>query len=126
MRTPLRLLSLCSVLTLIGLTAAPAHAQFVGPGAQDPPSTVQAILDNPTDDQVVTLQGHLAKQVSDEKYLFQDDSAGIRVEIDSELMRTHRITPDMTIEIQGEVETSFLKSPEIDVEQLRVVDASSS
>lgn len=102
--------------------ATSASAQFVGPGAAEAPTTVQAVLDNPQDDQTVTLRGVLLEKLSHEKYAFSDDSGQIRVEIDAEVFPPQRITPDTLIEIYGEIEKDFLRDPEIDVERLTVVE----
>lgn len=109
------------VFPLFLLFASPAAAQFSGPGAQESPTTVQAVLDDPQDDQVVTLRGRILEKVGDEKYAFTDDSAQIRVEIDREVFPPQQITPEMQVEIYGEVEDDFLQDPEIDVERLTVV-----
>jgi len=109
-----------TVLSLLFWTV-PALAQFDGPGAKTVPSTVRAVLDNPQDDQTVTLRGRLLEQVGNEKYAFVDDTGQIRVEIDNDVFPKQRITPEMTVEIYGEVEKDFLQSPEVDVERLTVV-----
>ena len=111
---------LLSALALL-LGTAPALAQFDGPGADPMPNTVQALLDNPTDDQSVTLQGRILEKVGHEKYAFSDDTGQIRVEIDNEVFPEQRITPEMTVELVGEVEKDFLRSPEVDVERLTVI-----
>ena len=110
------------LLLAIGVTT-PALAQFDGPGAQGDETQVQAILDNPTDDQRVTLRGRILEQVGEEKYLFTDGNAQIRIEIDAETFPQQRITPEMTVQIYGEVEKDFLQDPEIDVERLSIVEA---
>lgn len=112
---------LLSSLALL-LWTAPALAQFDGPGADTMPNTVQALLDNPTDDQSVTLQGRILEQVGHEKYAFSDDTGQIRVEIDNEVFPKQRITPEMTVELFGEVEKDFLRSPEVDVERLTIIN----
>ncbi len=104
----------------LGLTAS-AAAQFVGPGTSEAPTTVQSILDNPQDDQTVTLQGMVLEKVGHEKYAFSDDTGQIRIEIDDDVFPPQRVTPDMTVEIYGEVEKDFLRSPEVDVERMAVV-----
>ena len=109
-----------TVLSLLFWTV-PALAQFDGTGAKTVPSTVRAVLDNPQDDQTVTLRGRLLEQVGNEKYAFVDDTGQIRVEIDNDVFPKQRITSEMTVEIYGEVEKDFLQSPEVDVERLTVV-----
>lgn len=106
--------------------ATSATAQFVGPGASNAPATVQSILDSSQDDQTVTLQGTVLEKVGNEKYTFSDDTGQIRIEIDDDVFPPQRISPDMTVEIYGEVEKDFLRSPEVDVERLTIVDATSS
>lgn len=113
--------SLTVVSLFLLLWSAPALAQFDGPGAQQMPNTVQAVLENPQDDQSVTLRGNVLEKVGNEKYAFSDDTGQIRVEIENEVFPEQRITPEMTVEIYGEVEDDFLQNPEIDVEQLTVV-----
>ena len=100
---------------------APAQAQFSGPGAQETPTTVQAVLDDPKDDQMVTLRGRILEQVAHEKYAFTDNTSQIRIEIDGDVFPPQQITPDMMIEIYGEVEKDFMQDPEIDVERLTIM-----
>ncbi len=107
-------------LLLLLCFATPASAQFVGPGAQEKVTEVQAILDNPSDDQPVMLRGRILERVGDEKYLFTDGTAQIRIEIDDEVFPSQRITPEMEVEIYGEVEKDFLQDPEVDVERMTV------
>lgn len=116
------LLFVCSLLMVIGTSASPAQAQFEGPGAQSQLTTVEAVADQANDDQTVQLEGSIIEQVGDEKYIFTDDTGEIRVEIDDELFRGQRITPDMTVAIYGEVEKDFMRSPEIDVDELSIVE----
>jgi uncharacterized protein (TIGR00156 family) len=110
------------ILVLAIMQAAPAYAQFEGPGAQSQLTTVEVVANQANDDQTVQLQGSIIEQVGDEKYIFADDTGEIRVEIDDELFRNQRITPDMTVSIYGEVEKDFMRSPEIDVEELSIVE----
>lgn len=115
------------------METAPAAAQFDGPGAQGLPTTVQAVRvttvqavrEASKDDQIVTLRGHILEKVGDEKYAFSDETGQIRIEIDDEVFQ-QRITPEMEIEIYGEVEDDFLQSPEIDVERLTIVGEKSN
>lgn len=111
------------VFLLILLFPLRAPAQFVGPGAKETLTDAQSILNNPVEEQDVSLRGRLAKKVGDEKYLFQDDSGGMRVEIDDDefLQLPRHVTPEMRIEVHGEVEASYLKSPEVDVEVIRIL-----
>lgn len=113
-----------SLFVLLGL-AAPASAQFVGPGAQEPVTDVQAVLDNPADEQRVVLHGRILKQVGEEQYVFTDGTAQIRIELDGEALLRQRITPETEVELYGEIEDDFLQDPEIDVERVVVPAAES-
>lgn len=98
--------------------AAPAHAQFTGPGAPAVLKDLGSVLERPLDDQRVSLTGHLVQQLSSDKYLFTDGSKQIRVEIDREFMPATPFGPEVWIVIEGDVEKDFLESPEIDVDRL--------
>lgn len=67
------------------------------------------------------LEGYLVKKVGAKKYLFSDGSAEIRVEIDRRHFPSTPITEKTKVRIRGEVEKDFLKSPEIDVDDLAIV-----
>ncbi len=107
---------------LAAAVAAPALAQYVGPGAQPAVTSLKAVLDRPVDDQLVVLRGTLVKQVSSDKYIFSDGAQEIRVEIDRDVFPARQIGPTTRVEIVGEVEKDFMTSPEIDVDTLRVID----
>lgn len=47
-------------------------------------STVQEVLNNPVDDQRVTLEGKFVERIRHEKYYFEDTTGKIRVEIDDD------------------------------------------
>lgn len=99
-----------------------ASAQYFGPGAQGSANNVKAVLDNPVDDQYIVLRGNITSQVGSEKYMFSDGSGQIRVEIDDDVFPRHRIGPESTVELYGEVEKDFMQSVEIDVDRMLMVD----
>jgi uncharacterized protein (TIGR00156 family) len=99
---------------------AAVQAQYVGPSTQKTPLTVAEVLKNPVDDQNVVLRGHLLKKVGNEKYLFSDGTGEIRVEIEAEDFPVQKIDDKTLIVIRGEVESDFLKSPEIDVDTITI------
>lgn len=107
-----------SLLSLSALWAGQAAAQYTGPSTFPDYKSVAEVLKNPVDDAPVTLEGHLVKQVAKEKYLFRDGSGEIRVEIDKELMPATPVHEKTLVRIRGEVETSFMQSPEIEVDAL--------
>lgn len=116
------ILILAGVMMIATTVAAPAAAQFQGPGAEETATSVQAILDNPVDDQKVQLRGQIVEKVGDEEYIFTDGEARIRIEVDDDEF-PQQITPDMTVEIYGEVEDDVRQDPEIDVERITVVQS---
>lgn len=117
------LLTACILsLTTLGLVS-PAMAQYTGPSDQKTASSVAEILKKPVDDQKVVLTGVIVRKVSNEKYIFSDGTAEIRVEIDDKIFPPQKIDQNTRVEIHGEVEKDFLESPEIDVDVLRVASA---
>ena len=99
--------------------ATPALAQYTGP-TKGEFATVEAVLSEAKDDAFVTLQGRLLEKVSEDKYMFADESGEIRVEIDREDFKTP-IDDTTLVEIRGEVEKDFMETPEIDVETVFAV-----
>lgn len=112
-----------------------AQAQFVGPGAQlavpetvfsegqhaDAINTVADILKNPVDDMNVRLRGKLTRKLRREHYEFSDGTGVIRVEIDDKIFVKQPVDEKTLVELFGEVEKEFTKSPEIDVKSMHVV-----
>ena len=102
--------------------AAPAYAQYTGPSeAGRAQNTVEAILANPTDDQLVTLQGQLLRKIGKEKYIFTDGTAEIVTEIDDDDFPREPVDEKTKVEIHGEVDTGLRRPPEIEVDSIRVV-----
>jgi uncharacterized protein (TIGR00156 family) len=118
--------------SLLLALAATAHAQYTGPGARQDKSTtvvktVAEVLKNPVDDQHVELTGTLVSQSGRETFLFRDATGEIQVEIDREdFPASQPVGPDAQVVIEGEVDTRLMKTPEIDVETLRVVAAATA
>lgn len=106
---------------VLGAALSLAQAQYVGPSTVKTPGTVAEVLKAPVDDQEVVLRGRILEKLSKDKYRFADSSGEIRVEIDLKDFRGQTISDSTVVEIRGEVETSFVKSPEIDVKHLTVV-----
>ncbi len=106
------------LLSALGLSAN-THAQqntggFSGPSDVSVISVAEAL--KLSDDTPVVLNGKIKKNLGKEKYLFSDGSADIVVEIDNEDWRGLNITPQDTIEIQGEIDKDFMKAPEVEVD----------
>lgn len=76
------------------------------------------------DDSWVSLTGNILRQLGEERYLFQDSTGTIIVEIDHEDWRNVPVNPETTVRICGEVDRDWL-TKEIDVERVEVMTASS-
>ena len=121
MTSKIKHLSLTLAAMAIVSLASNASAQYVGPSSQVQPKSVAEILKNPVDDQAVVLRGFLLSKVGNEKYIFTDGTAQIRVDIDSKLFPIQKIDDKVKIELRGEVEKEFMETPEIDVDFLTVL-----
>lgn len=118
LKTPLGIILTAATLSI----ATATHAQYVGPSEEQSNHSVAQILKDPVDDQKVQLQGHLLRQKSAEKYVFSDGTAEILVEIDKD--EFHGLPPineHTQVEIQGEVDTSRHRAPEIEVDRIRII-----
>lgn len=104
-----------------GAAVMSAHAQYVGPMGSSQASNVKAILADPKDDQTVTLQGTLVRKTGDEEYIFSDGTGEIMVEIDDDDFPQVRVDENTRVEIHGEVDTRLRRSPEIEVDAIRVL-----
>jgi len=106
--------------SLLAFTSG-ASAQYAGPSSKAGPRSVAEILKNPVDDQSVVLSGYILRQVGNEKYIFSDGTAEIRVDIDAKLFPAQKIDDKVKVELRGEVEKEFMETPEIDVDVLTVL-----
>ncbi|MCP1632929.1 YgiW/YdeI family stress tolerance OB fold protein [Kerstersia gyiorum] len=106
--------------TALTMTAAPAAAQYVGPGVAATPN-VRGILAQPQDDQWVSLKGHLLRKTGKERYVFSDGTGEIQVEIDDKDFPREPVDEKTLVEISGEVDTGLTRPPEIDVDVVRII-----
>lgn len=72
------------------------------------------------DDSWVSLTGTILRQLEEERYLFQDATGTIIVEIDHEDWRNNPVNPETTVKISGEVDRDWL-TKEIDVERVEIM-----
>ncbi|HLU04952.1 MAG TPA: NirD/YgiW/YdeI family stress tolerance protein [Woeseiaceae bacterium] len=90
----------------LGVFSLAAHAQGQG-GFRGPDNlrvvTVAEALEL-ADDTDVKIQGRIVRSLGDEKYEFTDGSATIVVEIDDDDWGGLEATPDMQVEISGEID----------------------
>lgn len=110
------------------LLSFPAQAAFVdnaggggfsGPGQKNECTVQQA--KQMRDDARVTLTGKIVSRIGDDKYVFQDATGQITVDIDDEDFRGQTVTPQNTVRIFGEIDKEFGRAAEIDVKSLQVL-----
>ena len=127
------------MVVLLGLIVLTAHAQQGG-GFSGSDSDVQGIgqgtiqggggftgenqvvtiqqVQRFRDDTPVILQGRIIRALGNEKYLFDDDTGTIIVEIDRDRWRGLTVGPNDRVEISGEVDRNRQRV-EIDVSRIR-------
>ena len=97
--------------------AVPAFAGFEGPNA----STGGFAGPGP---QTITkaLEGKILERLSKNKYVFQDDSGKITVEIGQRIFGSNRVTPETRVRLTGEVDHKKQgRANEVDVRYLEIV-----
>ena len=67
------------------------------------------------DDVDVIVKGKIVQRLGSEKYLFEDSTGSITVEIDDKDWRGQTVTPADTVKLFGEVDRGIMKT-EIDVD----------
>jgi uncharacterized protein (TIGR00156 family) len=91
----------------LGLAAAaPAAAQFTGPGVEGSPMTVAQAQDARVGS-YVTLEGSIRARLREEYYQFADATGEIRVEIPDATFAGQQVTPDTRVRLVGEVDRGF-------------------
>ena len=95
-----------------------SYAQFVGPNVEKSARTVAEIIKAPVDDQRVVLRGKILRKIGNEKYIFSDGTAEIRVDIDDYEFPPQPITESTLVEISGKVDVELMRPVEIDVKRI--------
>jgi uncharacterized protein (TIGR00156 family) len=113
MKTVLR-----SILLVVAAAPFAVFAQFVGPEGRKPPVTAAEAMGLP-DDSPVHLVGYITQSLGDERYEFRDDTGTLVVEIDDDDWDGVEVTPDVRVELSGEVDYEG-RQIEIDVESVRL------
>ncbi|MBJ9164405.1 YgiW/YdeI family stress tolerance OB fold protein [Citrobacter farmeri] len=118
-------MALCSAPVLAaqqGGFSGPSAMQTQSGGFQGPngSSTTVESAKSLRDDTWVTLRGNIVERISDDLYLFKDATGTINVDIDHKRWNGVTVTPQDTVEIQGEVDKDW-NSVEIDVKQISKV-----
>lgn len=94
---------------LIAWPVSQAAAQAAGGGFSGPGPALSTAAEalKMKDDVPVSLKGKIVKNLGDEKYLFQDSSGSIEVEIDGDIWRGQNITPEDVVVISGEIDKDW-------------------
>jgi uncharacterized protein (TIGR00156 family) len=98
-------------------TPAASVGGFSGPGLT--PVTVEQAR-TLSDDSYVVVRGNIVRHLGKDKYMFQDATASIEVEIDHDKWQGQTVTPQDTVELHGEIDRDF-NLVEIDVERISIV-----
>lgn len=96
---------------------APMGGGFVG--GNETISTVKQAKEM-RDDVPVILQGKILQRMGGDKYLFEDATDSVTVEIDDEDWRGQTVTPNDTVKLYGEVDAGMFKT-EIDVDYVEKI-----
>lgn len=99
------------------LFVANAEAQYSG---DTQVHTVEEIK-NLSDDSHVIAEGFITRSLGDEKYMFEDDSGEIRIEIDDDLWRGREVGSETRIRIFGELDKRWLRASEIEVDRFEIL-----
>lgn len=106
-------------LAIVGLAA---HAQTGGFSGPDNRRLVTAAeVAELSDETSVRLVGYIVESVGEETYTFRDETGAIAVEIDADEWNGLDVSPNVRVEITGEVDRD-LDSTEIDVDAIRLAD----
>ncbi|GJL52686.1 NirD/YgiW/YdeI family stress tolerance protein [Candidatus Nitrospira salsa] len=113
------------MLIIVGFIVSSAltvSAQFQGAGSADI-RTVSAVQEA-IDDSWISLTGTILRQVSAERYLFQDSTGTMVVEIDHDKWRNVSVNPETIVRISGEIDKDW-STTEMEVETVELVSSSS-
>ena len=107
MKKTLTAVALVSAMILSATSFAGDHMKHKGGLKQDisqmPVSTVQGVQNMPEDSMVV-LQGNISKRVKKDKYMFNDNTGEMMVEIEGYAWNGQDVAPTDVVTIVGEVD----------------------
>lgn len=75
-------------------------------------------IENAANDSYVVMEGYITTKTGDEKYTFKDNTGTIQVEIDDDDWNGLTVRPGDKVRIQGEVDKSWTKPTEIEVDTI--------
>ena len=107
---------------VISMESAPVAAGFEGPGVA---ATVTRAVDvlGAQDDAPCVLEGHLVEKLPRRKhrYLFEDHSGQVVVEIDNKIFEQLTITPKDKVRLQGHVDWNRKRPNEVEVDSITIL-----
>lgn len=98
-----------------------AWAQFTGPGATGPASTVAQVQDARLNS-YVTVTGNIVNHLRENYYTFRDQTGEMRVEIDSAVWKNRQVGPTTLVRLRAEVDQGISGNRYLWVESLTVVE----
>ena len=120
--------------------AVPAFAAFEGPGATQPSSqmgmgggfqgpganaqcSTAADAMKAWDDTYCTVEGRIVEKIvgAKDKYIFEDSTGKIQVDIDRKKFADRTVTPQNTVRLHGEVDVEHFGRLELDVDVLEII-----
>lgn len=108
-----------ALILLAGLFTGSAMAAYNGPSETGMVSNAKT-ASQANDGVKAHLSGKIIKSLGDEKYVFQDGTGEITVDIDDELVRNLNFDEQTPIVIVGEVDNDW-NSQEVDVDMISLV-----
>ena len=107
---------------VLSLESAPVAAGFEGPGVA---ATVTRAVDvlGAQDDAPCVLEGHLVEKLPRRKhrYLFEDHSGQVVVEIDNKVFEQLTVTPKDKVRLQGHVDWNRKRPNEVEVDSITIL-----
>ncbi|MDR1009229.1 MAG: NirD/YgiW/YdeI family stress tolerance protein [Rickettsiales bacterium] len=97
-----------------------AQAQFTGPSNKLAASTV-AEAKNMRDETHVVLEGVIERKIKHERYLFNDGTNTIVLEIDDDVWLGLNVSETDRVRVFGEVDRSMFRDTKVDVETIEII-----
>lgn len=116
------LLSCLSVLAFSSLAIAQYKSGGYTGAADTANLTTVKQIESLPGDSYVTMQGKIISKIGHEKYMFQDETGTIKIEIDDDDWNGISVGPENTVQIQGEVDKSWTKPTKIEVDFIQKVE----
>jgi uncharacterized protein (TIGR00156 family) len=102
------------------LAAAPAAAQFTGPGARGAEMTVEAARAARVG-AYVAVTGRIVSHLREDYYVFRDATGEIRVEIEDRVWAGRPVDPETDLRLRAEVDRNAAGTVYLWVESLEIL-----